>query len=378
MSAQENQEKRFEQLARTNPLFGSNKLKLGIFGSNMSAGASLSTMDGILQLNWPNTAHLARLADDMKFEAVVPAARWRGFGGESDPNSETFETMTWAAAMAASTRYPSTFATVHVPTLMPAMAAKQSATIDHISGGRFTLNVTMGWNTAEMNLFGGGMLDHDDRYEAGTEWITLLKRIWTEEEAFDFDGKFYQAKDVYLRPRPIQPYPALMAAGASSRGRLFAAEHADVAFTAMSKRDPDSMRANVEDYLKLAWDNFGRKMSIWATANVVIGDTDEDAQRLFDHCVAKGDQVAVDNLFSSLNITNQSLKPEILQMLRQDFIVGWGGIRIVGSKESIVDQMKQLVDVGLDGVLLTFPNYMEGMERFKEEVHPLLVEAGLR
>jgi FMNH2-dependent dimethyl sulfone monooxygenase len=372
------QEQRLEQLAQTNPLFGPAKLKLGTFCSNLSYGGCISSMPGTLQLTWPNSARLAQLADAMKFEAVVPVARWRGFGGVTDANGESFESMTFAAAMAATTHHCSPFSTIHVPTLHPVMAAKQCATIDHISGGRFTLNITTGWNAQEIALFGSPIMPHDDRYDAASEWISLMKQIWTSEDPLDFEGRYYSVKGAHLRPHPIQPYPALMSAGASSRGQLFAAEHADIGFTSFASRDEESMRARVAGYRKLSWEKFGRPLAVWANANIIIGDSEADAQRQFEDCLAQGDHEALDNLFASMNITNQSFTPDMLQTLREDFIVGWNGYRIVGTKEKVVEELRYLMEIGVDGLLLTFPRFIEGMERFQEEVHPLLVQLGLR
>ena len=72
---------RHEALARTNPLFGPRKLKLGTFCTNVSGAATMSTMEGVYELNWPNVMTVSRLADEMAFEAIVPLGRWQGFGG---------------------------------------------------------------------------------------------------------------------------------------------------------------------------------------------------------------------------------------------------------------------------------------------------------
>ena len=378
MSSNAEHKSRREQLARTNPLFGPAQLKLGTFCSNLSNGGCISTLSGVLELNWRNAARLARLADEMNFEAIVPVARWRGFGGVTDANGQSYETMTFAAAAAVTTTYSSVFSTVNVPTLHPVMAAKQCSTIDHISSGRFSLNITAGWNAKEIELFGAPIKEHDDRYEVASEWVQLIKELWTSEEPVNFDGRFYSVRDAYLRPQPVQPYPALMSAGASSRGRAFAAEHMDVGFTAFSKRDPESMRALVDDYRKLAWERFGRTIDVWSFATVIIGDTQADAERQLNGCLSQGDYVAVDNLFRSMNMTNQSIPADVLTELTHDFVVGWGGYRIVGKKEMVVEELDYLRGIGVDGILLTFPRFLDGMEQFSADVHPLLVEAGLR
>ena len=84
------------------------------------------------------------------------------------------------------------FATSHVLTVHPIMAAKQATTIDHITGGRFALNVVTGWHRPEMEMFGAPMLDHDDRYQLAVEWLEIIKRLWTAEEEFDYDGKHFK------------------------------------------------------------------------------------------------------------------------------------------------------------------------------------------
>jgi alkanesulfonate monooxygenase SsuD/methylene tetrahydromethanopterin reductase-like flavin-dependent oxidoreductase (luciferase family) len=76
----------------------------------------------------------------MGFEALVPVGRWRGFEGRTNFAGESFETYTWAAGLAEATERIMVFATSHVPTVHPVLAAKQAADRSH-SSGRFGLNV---------------------------------------------------------------------------------------------------------------------------------------------------------------------------------------------------------------------------------------------
>src|SRR3954468_9958827 len=103
----------------TNPLFNTRKLKLGTFCSNLSGGCAISSIDGVLEATWPDTLALARMGDEMEFEALVPVGRWKGFGGVTNFNGQGFESFSWASAIGASTRYPGIFATSHVPTIHP-------------------------------------------------------------------------------------------------------------------------------------------------------------------------------------------------------------------------------------------------------------------
>ena len=199
----------------TNPAFSTRRLKLGTFQTNLDSGCIMSDLEGKLDITWPNTLALGRLADEMEFEALVPVARWHGYGGDTNPQGPGFEAYTWAAGMAASTRKPGVFATSHISLNHPMIAAKQSAVIDHISNGRYALNVVTGWNQPEIEMFGVPMLSHEERYACAEEWLAIVKRLWTEDDFFDHDGRFFKILKGYLQPKPIQyPHPAIMNARA--------------------------------------------------------------------------------------------------------------------------------------------------------------------
>src|SRR2546427_12606855 len=88
--------------AETNPAFSCRKLKLGTFQTNLDSGCVMSDLDGRLDITWPTTLGLARLAEEMDFEALVPVARWHGFGGATNPQGPCFKAEAWAAGIAPS------------------------------------------------------------------------------------------------------------------------------------------------------------------------------------------------------------------------------------------------------------------------------------
>ena len=79
-----------------------------------------------------------------------------------------------------------------------------------------------------------------------------------------------------------------------------------------------------------------------------------------------------------LNNNNQSYSPEILAQVRNDFVAGWGGYKIQGTKERVVEELEMLVEAGVDGVLLAWPAFIDGMAQFQREVLPMLAARGLR
>ena len=261
------------------------------------------------------------------------------------------------------------------------MAAKQATTIDHVSHGRFTLNIVSGWNKDEIELFGAAQRPHNERYQVAAEWVSLMKRMWTEEEAVTAEGKYFSLRNAKLRPFPISGYPAIMSAGASPQGIDFAAQHADVAFTAFHARDDhEKLKAHLQSFRNAAREKYGRNLRVWINAYIVDGESEQDAQRRYDYIVKeKGDREAVTNMFKMMGIgDSKSFTAEQLQSLTNEFIAGWGGYQLKGTKEKIVDEFKSLQNVGVDGILVSWPDAIPGMERFQQTIHPLLVQEGLR
>ena len=367
---------------KTNPAFSTRRLKLGTFQTNLDSGCVMSDLDGRLDITWPNTVALAKLADEMEFEAMVPVARWQGWGGKTNPQGPGFEAYTWAAGIAASTAKPGVISTSHITINHPIIAAKQSAAIDHISNGRFTLNIVTGWVQPEIEMFNQPMLSHEDRYACAEEWLAIVKRLWTEDGSFDHDGRFYKIVKGYLEPKPIQhPYPAIMNAGASERGRHFAAKHCDLVYTVIRTGGLDECRAHVQAYHRLARENYDREIKVWTLVNVVLGETEKEARDFYNYYVhQRGDWEAAKYMVEtfSLEVNQRNVPPERIKPLQEAFIQGWGGLPVVGTKEQVVDTLITLSHAGLDGLLVACPRYIEGLREFRDTIYPLLKQAGLR
>lgn len=224
------------------PVFNDNKLKLGIFGQNCSHGCTITHAESTFEPTYEHNVKISQLADELGLELLVPVGRWKHFGGTTKFNADNLEVFTWATAMLYNTQNIMVFATAHVPTVHPLFAAKQCATIDNISAGRFGLNIVSGWFRPEIEMFGIEQRDHDQRYRLTDEWLTCIKRAWVEQD-FDHAGEFFNIKEGFLLPKPVQqPWPALINAGSSDAGREFSARHVDFNFTSITTKDETQVK----------------------------------------------------------------------------------------------------------------------------------------
>ncbi|OZI72362.1 LLM class flavin-dependent oxidoreductase [Bordetella genomosp. 12] len=359
---------------RPHPLMNDQKLKLGVFGMNCSNGLLISNAPTSFEMTWEQTLAIVTKADRMGFEIALPLGRWRGFGGTTDFNGVSFETYTWAAGLAQATSNIAVFATSHVSTVHPVVAAKQAVTIDHISNGRFGINLVMGWFRPEMEMFGGSMSEHDARYAYGDEWLDIVQRLWREEEPFDYNGNHFNLKGVQAHPKPIRDRPVLINAGTSGAGLQFAAKNVDFAFASIDKPENISRHLAVTEIAKTKYD---RDVGVFASALVIARDTEEEARAVYQSILDQGDWVAAKNMMAVLGIESQSFN-ERLAKSQEKFVAGYGTNALLGTPEQITEQLQAYSDYGLKGVVLYFLDYVKELDYFDRKVMPLLKEAGLR
>ena len=365
----------------TNPIFGANKLKLGIFAIN-GKGTANTLAPGFHRPTWDANLTAARLADGMGLEAIVPYARWKGHevGKLDHPSGVILDPFTWAAGIAQATEHAAIFVTSHAATHHPLVVAKAAATIDIISNGRFGLNVVAGWNKPELEMFGEPLKEHDERYRHLAEWLEIVQRLWTEESEFDFDGEFFRIIKGGSRPQPLQkPRPPIMNAGSSGTGQEFAARTADMCFVQVNSDDPAKQAEQIAAYKRLAREKFGREIQVWTMATIVHRDTQKEAEDYLNYyAVEMADNPSIDAWIGTLVANAKGMaRPEMAQR-RMRAAAGAGGSLVVGDAERIAAEMTAMHAIGLDGLLLSWVNFEDGLERLQKEVLPRLERAGLR
>jgi dimethylsulfone monooxygenase len=362
---------------RTSAYFSENEMKLGVFCMNISGGMMMSSA-AANKLDWNENVDVARKADQAGWEFLLPLGRWRGHGGPNNPNAEQYDSFTWAAAMAAVTSNIHVFATCHVPIFHPMLAAKMSATIDNISGGRFGVNIVSGWNGPEFGMFGVEQLPHDDRYLAAGEWLDVMERLWNEEDEVNHQGRYYRVERGYLQPKPVQrPRPLIVSAGTSAPGLDFALTRADVCF----QGGPDwEFIEQTAGRTRRRADELGKSAELLNFCSVVVKDTEREARDYFNWYVDECGDFEAARALVDLTISGdaRSLPHEIAQSYARAYIAGWGAMPLIGTAEQVVDQLIRMKKTGYAGVALGWLDYAEGIDRFNAEVLPLMRQAGLR
>jgi len=116
----------------------------------------------------------------------------------------------------------------------PAMLAKIAATVDIVADGRLEFGIGAGSRPsvsfARREYEAHGLPFHDSAYAVGSlaEACTIIRRIWTENDPFDFDGTYHQLTGAFGNPKPVQhPYPPIVIGGRSTATLRVVAEHAD-------------------------------------------------------------------------------------------------------------------------------------------------------
>jgi dimethylsulfone monooxygenase len=313
-------------------MYTANRLKLGLFGANCSSGRAVTMVPERWSGSWRDCLRLASMADEAGIEFLLPIGRWKGYGGDTDYQGATLETVTWACGLLASTRRLTVFGTVHAPLIAPLIAAKEFVTADHIGEGRFGLNVVCGWNEGEFEMFGAILRDHKTRYEYAQEWLDVIKLAWSPEEDFDFGRRFITVKKGRANPKPYGgSRPLIMNAGASPTGQAFAIRNCDALFsTVSSSMTLDQTAQHIKSVQALAKKQ-GRRLDVYTVGVVTCRPTAREAEDYWRRCIVdNADWRAVDNILAMRDITPETHGMDAFQRQRNHQANGMGGLPLVG------------------------------------------------
>ena len=156
----------------------------------------------------------------------------------------------------------------------PTLAARKAATVDQFSGGRVSMHFITGGNDAEQQR-DGDWLGHDDRYRRTDEYLEVMKREWTSDQPFDFEGEFYNVRKAFSEVKPLQkPHPPVYFGGLSGPALEVGARHADVYM--MWGEPLASIKKQMAELNELAA-KFGRTLKYSVSFRPIIAPNEEAA-----------------------------------------------------------------------------------------------------
>jgi FMNH2-dependent dimethyl sulfone monooxygenase len=324
-----------------------------------------------MEATWAYTSRLARRSEAIGFDlTLVAELNLNDIKGVEAPSLDAWST---AAALAAVTDRLELMVAVRPTFHSPALLAKQAANIDWISGGRLSLNVVSSWWATEARQYGVQFDEHDRRYERTAEWMSIVDGMWSEP-VFSFSGEFYSVEEAVLEPKPLQqPRPMLYAGGESPAGKTLISERCDAWLT--HGDPPDIIAAKVSD-MRSRRERLGLPPMVFGAAGyVVVRGSDREARAEVER-ITDVRQNARGYANYRDWISNTQLERRVSL---EDYSVSNRGLRsgLVGTPEQVAERILELEAAGLDLLLLQFSPQHEEMERFAEEVIPLVNSAAV-
>jgi len=389
-------------------------------------------------MNLQHAIHLAQTAErglfDVGFLADGNAVRQMdrpSLFAASSPSDRpaVFEPLTLLSALSMHTSRIGLAATATTTYESPYLLARKYASLDHLSGGRAAWNVVTGSYPGDSRNF--GIDDHmarADRYEKAKEFVDVCKGLWdswaddafpTDKETGQFlrpdrvkslnhDGKYFKVAGPLNVARSPQGYPVLAMAGQSPAGRDLAAYAADCVFAiTATKTEAIAFRNDMRSRAS-AYGRDPNQIKILPGAAIYVADTENDAKELFEEL---GSLISVDvgvEYLSKLLETDLSLHPvdgplpdiidptNAIQSFRdsiykdaknrnltirqtyQAVLPSMGHVVFSGSPEVVAQQMEDWYRGGAcDGFNLSFPVLPSGLEKFVNDVVPILQKMGI-
>jgi FMNH2-dependent dimethyl sulfone monooxygenase len=277
------------------------------------------------------------------------------------------ECWTTAAALASVTEKLELMNAIRPGFRLPAVTAKMAANIDHISNGRFSLNVVSAWWEQEMREYGGQWVAHDERYERTREFIEVMRGMWSEEE-FSYDGKYYKIDRAHLSPKPVRkPWPTLYAGGESEDAKQMISRYCDGYL--MHGDPPENVRPKVEDMKRRRDELKLGPMAYGIAAYVICRDSQREVDQEIERITNVKDAAGY---FGFKDFTTQSKLERELTL--RDYSVSNRGLRtnLTGTAEQIAERITELREAGVEIFLMQMSPMLEEIERFGEEVIPLV------
>jgi pyrimidine oxygenase len=317
-------------------------------------------------------------AEALGFDFALSPAIWRGYRGPSEHWMRSLESVTLTAALLQATSRIMVYGTVHMTVYPPAVIAKMVATLDQIGPGRVGLNLVTGSNyldLAHLGLWRHGF-DHGQRYDLADEWVTVVKRLWTENFV-SHKGPHFELAEAVMGPKPSR-LPPLANAGASGRGLKFAVDNCNIAFITTGD-GPEY--AEVGRKARVTAQAAGKPdLKIYGLFTLIPDETEEGAIARLAHFDARIDFEAQADIARGYEMNPSAKEVSAISKGRGGHGTGSSVAKwtMVGSYQSLAPRIARIVNDGdLDGIIFIVPDYVKDLGALAKTTLPLLAQYGI-
>lgn len=353
----------------------SDAVKFAYWVPNVSGGLVTSDIEQRTSWEFEYNKKLARTAENNGFEYALSQVRYEAsYGAEYQHESTSF-----SLALLLATERLKVIAAVHPGLWQPAVLAKLGATADHLSNGRFAVNVVSGWFKDEFTHLGEPWLEHDERYRRSAEFLQVLRKIWTEDDV-DFRGDFYRIHDFTLKPKPLntpaRPNPELFQGGNSTAARQNAGKYSDWYFS--NGKDFDGITEQIDDVRTVARAH-DREVKFGLNGFVIARDSEREAREVLREIIAKANKPAVEGFRGAVQQAGSSTSDKRGMWAESSFedLVQYNDgfkTQLIGTPEQVATRIVDYRDRGVDLILGGFLHFQEEIEYFGAKVLPLVRE----
>jgi FMNH2-dependent dimethyl sulfone monooxygenase len=225
-------------------------------------------------------------------------------------------------------------------------------------------------------LFGAELREHDERYAYSEEWVSIVKRVWSEEAPFDHDGTYFRLRRVAAKPKPWGgSRPMLMSAGSSRAGRAFAVRHTDCLFMVITEEE--KLAGEVAQIRALPG---AGQAGVYASGHLLCRPTERETREYYHYLVHEtGDWEAAEQVIAKRAAgKSESFPPELMRRMMERIISGGATFPVIGSYDQVAEKFLRLSQAGLDGMAIILVNYVREMPSLRDEVLPRLARLQLR
>lgn len=352
---------------------------IGMIGTRPASelhGPTVSLTGGTVNLDY--VRKFAQVHEEVGFDRVLV--------GYSSTGPDGFSVVSYAAAVTKKLK----FLLAHRPGfVVPTLAARKLATLEQFTNGRLAVHIITGGSDAEQQR-DGDWLDHDTRYQRTDEYLEIVRRVWTSDVPFDYEGQFYQVKNAFSEVKPLQqPYIPIYFGGASGAAIEVGAKHSNV--YAFWGEPLAAIKQRIAEVKAAAPP--GKSLRFSVSLRPILGETEEKAWERANEILSRIQQTRAD---AGLQLSpNVPARPQavgsqrLLEFAKQNEIHDkrlWTSIAgatgaygnttaLVGTPEQVAEALFDYYEAGVTTLLIRGFDPVEDAIAYGRDVIPLVRQA---